>query len=70
MSIWYSWLYHYGVGGAMAAASLIFFLRCGALKLSRPGDRRLVWALAGGLVAFAAAHALWIGLVLAGEGSP
>lgn len=69
MSIWSSWLYHYGIGGAVAVASLAMLTWAGAIRLGDSHHRWIVLLLVGGLVAFAAAHAAWIATALRGAGS-
>lgn len=59
-SIWASWGYHYGVGGALFAVSLVVLVRSGAVDLKQAEHRRWVVRLSTGLVGFAALHAAWI----------
>ncbi len=63
LSPWLPWFYQYGVGGLMAAGTILLAWRAGALSLSRPGDRRLLAALAAGYLSFAVLHAVWIFVV-------
>ena len=60
MNTWLPWIYQYGVGGLIFAVSVIVVLRSGALRLDRSIDRRLLIALAIGLLGFMAGHAAWI----------
>ena len=63
MDAWMSWCYHYGLGGVLFLASIALALRSGALQLRRRDDRRLLLALAAGLVTWMAGHAIWIAWV-------
>lgn len=65
MNPWLTWIYHYGVGGAVAGATLVFAWKAGAINFRRKLDRRLVLALAGGCAGFGLIHALWTWRVLA-----
>ncbi len=66
MSPWLPWAYQYGIGGIFVVSTLVLALRSGALKADRPGDKRLAFALAGGYLAFALIHAVWIAKVVSG----
>ena len=69
MSPWIPWLYHYGIGGVVFVVSMIVLLSSGAIRMDRPRDRKLFFALVIGLLAFMSLHGVWIALVTAG-GSP
>ncbi len=60
MSVWYPWLYQYGVGGVIFVVSVVLLLRSGALNLRHLPHRFLLGALIAGLLGFAAFHAFWI----------
>ncbi len=60
MNTWLPWIYQYGVGGLIFAVSVIFVLRSGALRLDLAFDRRLLFALALGVLGFWAGHAAWL----------
>ncbi len=67
MTIWYSWLYHYGVGGAFFAFCIWLMLRTGALRPRQERHHlRLLMSMTGGLLLFMTVHALWILLAAAG----
>ena len=57
---WLSWVYCYSVGGALFVASVLVALKSGAARWSLWTDRQLLLAMTGGLIAWAAIHALWI----------
>ena len=59
-SPWLSWLYYYGVGGALFVGSTALSLRAGAARWSLWTDRRLLIVLIVGTVAWAGLHAAWI----------
>lgn len=58
--IWWSWAYHYGVGGLLWALALLALARAGALPEPYSAERWIVGAACGGLMLFAAIHAVWI----------
>ena len=62
MNTWVPWIYQYGLGGLIFVGSLVLAVRTGALRLDRWFDRRLLIALAVGLLAFMTGHAIWIAL--------
>jgi hypothetical protein len=57
---WLPWLYQYGVGGVLAAATAAFSIKVGAVDLDRKRERRLAACLAAGYFGFMAVHAVWI----------
>jgi hypothetical protein len=63
MSPWIPWLYIYGVGGLVFLACVVLALRAGAVRPGHRPDRLLLGVLAGGLLVFMTAHAVWIALV-------
>jgi len=57
---WLPWMYQYGVGGLLAALTLVASLKAGALDISRKADKQLlVWLLCG-YFGFCTVHAIWI----------
>lgn len=58
--IWWSWAYHYGVGGLLWALALGALARVGALPARLSGERWILGATCGGLLLFAVVHAAWI----------
>lgn len=58
-TVWYSWLYHYGIGAILTLGTLALMARHGALAAGTP-ERRLAVQLAALMAAFAGLHALWI----------
>lgn len=65
LDTWLPFFYHYGVGGLLFTLSLIVAVRTGAVRWSRPRDRRLVWTLVAGMVGFGLIRAVWIALATA-----
>jgi len=65
MTDWYSWLYHYGVGGLFFSICLALMLKSRAIRLEDRHHRRLVWSMIGGLLLFMVVHAAWILVVTA-----
>lgn len=59
-TVWLSWLYHYGIGAALALGTVWVLARQGALAGGQ--ERRLAGQLMLGLASFAALHAVWIAL--------
>ncbi len=57
---WLPWIYQYGVGGVLAAATIAAALKFGALDTERKADKRLLTCLAAGYFSFCAIHAVWI----------
>lgn len=57
---WLPWMYQYGVGGVLAAATIVLSLKSGALDLVRRADKRLLACLTAGYFGFCLLHAGWI----------
>lgn len=58
--LWLPWAYHYGVGGLFCLIVWLALACVGAWPSRESGQRRIAVAAIGGLVLFAALHALWI----------
>jgi hypothetical protein len=69
MSPWLPWVYQYSVGGVLFVISVWVLCQVGALRPARRGDRWLLLAMIGGLLAFMAIHAIWIALATGGGGA-
>ena len=60
MDVWWSWSYHYLVGGLVFGAGVSLAVRAQALRLQIPRHRRLLVMLVSGLTLFLMGHAAWI----------
>lgn len=59
---WICWLYFYGVGFSLVAASVFVVLKSGAAEWTLWTDRRLLLVLILSMLAIAVIHAAWIHL--------
>jgi len=64
MDSWLSFAYQYGMGGLIFLTGMGLLIRSGALPWRQAASRMLIMSLVGGLVSFAAIHALWITLAV------
>ncbi|MEZ4270415.1 MAG: hypothetical protein R3C68_02920 [Myxococcota bacterium] len=61
---WWPWLYQYGVGGSVFAASMVLAVKTGAISLDRPRDKRIALLLGVCVLIAFTVHGLWIAAVI------